>query len=266
MHWKKNLEQPLNNFFTQNRSLLKHRTLLFHLLTNIKLSKTIMGKIRFLALLLLLSNIGQSQNSNIETSRQTAPVRATDKIGTSISNNPKAVQYYNVGLTALRMKNNAKAIDNFLKALKEDPNFAYAWDNLGVAYRISEKYDDAIAAYEKSLEINPNGDTALMNVAVVYQYKQEFNKAVEAYEKLAMITKDNPEVYYGIGQIYARNLGQLEKGLDNVCKAYTLYLKQKSPYKADAQQVIEYISEEMKKQGKSEKFNQIIKANNITLK
>ena len=49
-----------------------------------------------------------------------------------------------------------------------------------------------------------------------------------------------------------------------MCKAYNLYIQQKSPYRADAEKVINIIYYEMKKQGKEEKFNEILKANNIS--
>ncbi len=59
------------------------------------------------------------------------------------------------------------------------------------------------------------------------------------------------------------NLQDFEKGLDNMCKAYVIYTQQKSPYRTDAEKVIAYIYSEMKKQNKTDKFNEVLKANNI---
>jgi tetratricopeptide (TPR) repeat protein len=182
----------------------------------------------------------------------------------SMTKNPRAKELYSQGIIAVEKENYKKAIEYFEAAVKIDPEFAFAWDNLGLSYRRLNNYDKAIYAYEKSLKIDPNGTMPLQNIAIVYQYKQEFKKAIKAYKKLAEVDKDNPEVYYGIGQIYASNLNDLEKGLDYICKAYNLYVNQKSPYRTDAEKLINMIYVEMKKQGKVDKFKEILNSNNIT--
>jgi tetratricopeptide (TPR) repeat protein len=182
----------------------------------------------------------------------------------SFSENKKALEFYSQGLNESKKENYEKSVECFEKAVKEDPEFAFAWDNLGLDYRRLNNFDKAIESYKKSLEIDPNGLMPLQNIAIVYQYKKEYTKAIEAYEKLAEIDKNNPEVYYGIGNIYATYLNDYEKGLENLCKAYNLYIKQKSPYRADAEKLINLIYSEMKKQGKEEEFNKILKSNNIS--
>jgi tetratricopeptide (TPR) repeat protein len=182
----------------------------------------------------------------------------------SFSDNKKAIEYYNKGMDEVKKENSEKAVVYFEKAVKEDPEFAFAWDNLGVNYRRLNNFDKAIECYKKSLEIDPKGLMPLQNIALVYQYKKEYDKAIEAYEKLAELDKNNPEVYYGIGNVYTTNLQDYERGLDNMCKAYNLYVYLKSPYRSDAEKMISFIYAEMKKQGKEEKFNQILKDNNIS--
>jgi tetratricopeptide (TPR) repeat protein len=147
--------------------------------------------------------------------------------------------------------------------LKIDPKFAFAWDNIGICYRRLENYDKALEAYQNSLKIDPNGTMPLQNIAIVYQYKKQYDKAIAAYEKLGEIDKDNPEIYYGIGNIYATYLLDYEKGLSNMCKAYNLYIKQKSPFRTDAEKLINGIYREMKLQGKEARFAEILKENNI---
>jgi len=181
----------------------------------------------------------------------------------SYSENKKAMEFYSNGLDESKKGNYEKAAEHFENAVKEDPEFAFAWDNLGLNYRKLNNYDKAIECYNKSLELDPNGLMPLQNIAVAYEFKKEYNKAIDAYEKLAKIDKDDPEVYYGEGRLYAF-LNNYEKGLDNLCIAYNLYIKQKSPYRTDAEKMINIIYSEMKKQGKEEEFNKILKANNIS--
>jgi hypothetical protein len=70
-------------------------------------------------------------------------------------------------------------------------------------------------------------------------------------------------VYFGIGEIYSLYLKEYEKGLDNMCKAYTIYQEQNSPYSLDAGKIIGVIYSEMKKLGKEDKFNEILEEYNI---
>lgn len=182
----------------------------------------------------------------------------------SMSKSPTALEFYAKGIEEFKKEDYKGAIKYYEKALKEDSDFAFAWDNLGLCYRKLNNFDKAIESYNNSIALDPYGLMPLQNIAVVYQYKKEYNKAVEAYERLALIDNDNPEVYYGIGLVHFSYLKDSEKGLENMCKAYNLYIKQKSPYRADAEKVISLIFAEMKKQGKESKFNEILKANNIS--
>ena len=104
----------------------------------------------------------------------------------------------------------------------------------------------------------------LQNIAIVYEYKKEYDKALKTYERLAKLDKNNPETFYGIGRMYILGKNDFENGLDNLCKAYNLYIEQKSAFRADAEKVIQFIYEEMKKQGKEDKFKEILKKNNIS--
>lgn len=194
-----------------------------------------------------------------------AKVAANDKQHSkSLSSNKDAMDWYAKGLDESKQGNYEKAISYYQKAVKIDPEFAFAWDNMGISYRKLGNYDKALEAYQKSLEVDPTGMMPLQNIPVVYQYKQEYDKAIAAYEKLAEVDKDNPEIFYGIGNIYAVYLQDYEKGLSNMCKAYNMYIAQKSPYRTDAEKVINAIYQEMKKQGKEARFNEILKENNIS--
>jgi len=181
----------------------------------------------------------------------------------SVSGNSKAIDLYNLGQKDMEHKDFQQAVMHFEAALKIDPLFAFAWDNLGIAYRYLDNYDKAIEAYSSSLKVDPNGITPLQNIAVAYEYKKQYDKAINAYERLAKLDKNNPEVYYGIGRIYVVYLEDYENGLQNLCKAYNIYTDQKSPYRTDAEAMISMAYGAMKKQGKEKRFNEILKENHI---
>lgn len=179
-------------------------------------------------------------------------------------NNAEALKYYNLGLDESKKENFAKAIEYYKKSVVFDDQFAFAYDNMGICYRKLNQFDQAIDAYEKSLKINPNGKMPLQNIAVVYIYKKEYKKGIKAYERLAKIDKNDPEVFFGIGSIYAQYLSDYEKALDNLCIAYNIYITQKSPYRTDAEKLIQIVYAEMEKQGKVDVFNKILEKHHIS--
>jgi tetratricopeptide (TPR) repeat protein len=184
----------------------------------------------------------------------------------SSTNNDVAREAYNKGNGLMKQENYNDAIPYFKKATENDENFTFAWDNLGLCYRKTEQYDKALKAYQKSLSIYPDGDMPLHNIPFVYEYMKDYDMAIKSYKNLLKHFDDDPETYFGIGRIYAFFLNDYEQGLDNMCKAYNLYIKQSSPYRADAEKAIGYIYSAMKKNNQEDKFNEILKTNNISTK
>ncbi len=192
--------------------------------------------------------------------------RATTTSETSydkFSKNNTALDLYQKAIDASKQENWKEAIQNYEQAVKIDPKFIYAWDNLGICYRRVEEYDKALNAYKQSLAIDPKGKMPLQNIAITYVYKKEYQKAIDAYGDFDKMYPGDPEVYYGMGQVYFTHLKNNEKGLDNICKAYRIYSEQKSPYRSDAEKMIGYIYKSMKEEDKTDKFKEILKNNNI---
>jgi tetratricopeptide (TPR) repeat protein len=182
----------------------------------------------------------------------------------SLSKDPEAAAAYNKGLEFIRKDDYAGGIPWFEKAVATDPEFAFAWDNLGICYRRTNNLEKAEAAYKASLKIDPKGKTPLQNLPVVYQLQKKPDEALDIYNKLLEYYPGDPEVYYGVALIYFNNKKDMEKALDNMCKAYNIYIANKSPYRSDAEKVINMIYSQMKKDNKEDVFNRILKENKIT--
>ncbi|KAB1231151.1 tetratricopeptide repeat protein [Chryseobacterium viscerum] len=192
--------------------------------------------------------------------------KATQTTETSydkFSKNSTAIDFYQKAAEAGKLENWKDAIQYYEQAVKIDPKFIYAWDNLGITYRKVGEYDKALHAYKQSLATDPTGKMPLQNIAITYVYKKEYQKAIDAYNDFDKAYPGDPEVYYGMGQVYFTHLKNNEKGLDNICKAYTIYTMQKSPYRSDAETMIGYIYKSMKEEGKTDKFKEILKNNKI---
>lgn len=191
-------------------------------------------------------------------------IKSNDEVGEkSFSDNKEAEAAYTKGVDLLQKENYAAALPFFKKAVEIDNQFAFAWDNLGICYRQGGDYPNAIKAYKASLKLEPKGKTALQNLPVVYMLQEKVDDAIAAYKDILVYYPDDPEVYYGIGIVYFQHTKNIEAALDNICKSYNIYISQKSPFRSDAEKVINLIYAQMKKDGKEEAFSWILKENNI---
>lgn len=197
------------------------------------------------------------------TSLNNAVAAENQESSSSISRDQKARDDYNTGIEWMKKENLEKAITYFEKAVKRDEKFAFAWDNIGICNRKLGNYDAALAAYNKSLEIDPSGITPLHNIPVVYQYQKKYDKALQAYEMLQQQYPKDPEGFYGAAVVYTNYKIDYENALQNMCKAYNIYVSNSSPYRVDAEKIINYIFSKMKADGKEKRFMEILKENNI---
>ncbi|AXG73723.1 tetratricopeptide repeat protein [Flavobacterium arcticum] len=182
----------------------------------------------------------------------------------SMSKNKKALQFYEEGEAHLVREEYDMAIVSFNKAVKKDPKFAFAWDNLGISYRKRGNYKEAIKCYEKSLEVDPTGKMPLQNLGVAYEYLKEYQKSAEVYDRYIIQYPNDPEGYYGAARMYYF-AGDYAKGVDKAFKAYLMYKELQSPYISDAQQVISAMYNELKEKGKLDIFLEAAKNNNIEI-
>ena len=150
--------------------------------------------------------------------------------------NSQAITYYNKG-TEILMKPEKElikdAINFFIKAINLDYQFIQAYDNLGKAYRMIEKYDSAIKTYEMSLKVFPSGISAHQNLAIVYEKQKTWDKAIYEYNILTNRVPLNPEGYYGLANVYKKN-SKLNLALSNALKALELYKQNPTNYIGDS--------------------------------
>ncbi len=181
----------------------------------------------------------------------------------SFSKNKEAYAAYEKGVQLMKAQNYADCIPWFEKAVAIDSMFAFAWDNLGVSFRRLGQLDKAEASYKKSLSIDPSGKTALQNIAVVYMHQGRADDAINAYADIQKFYPGDAEAYYGISIVYFESKKNYPLALDYMCKAYNLYIENKSPYRSDAEKVINMIYKKMKEDNKEDDFNRILTENNI---
>ena len=211
-------------------------------------------------------NFREIQDYMMENCEKMKPLVASNDMlsDKSMSKNPVALKYYHEGEDYYAKEKYEKAVVSYKKALETDAFFAFAWDNLGLAYRKLLNFDEALKCYKKSLEIDPYGTMPLQNMAVVYHLKQDFKSAGETYLRLIDIEPENPEGYYGAGRaFYAAN--DYEKACDYMFKAYIKYSETRSPYLKDAESNLSMFYQDLKQKGKLDIIRDAAKKNNINL-
>lgn len=112
-------------------------------------------------------------------------------------NNEKGTvqEYYELGSIYLEKKLYAQAIALFQKALKaaeqEEENVAPIYNGLGYAAFSQEQYDLAIRHYKDALKHNPEYVVALNNLGHAYEKKNLAAPALETYEQVLKAQPNN---------------------------------------------------------------------------
>lgn len=182
----------------------------------------------------------------------------------SLSESEAANNFYFDGNTAYKAENYKDAVKLFKKAIKEDPEFIFAIDNLGLTYRILGDYKKAVSIYDKSIAIYSQGTYAILNQAIAYTYLKDYDSALSNYNYLINLYPSDPEGYYGAGKVLvlAENY---ETAIDYVFFAHRIYTSQNSEFVKDTKDLTSVIYEKLKEQGKLDLFNQKVAAFGITL-
>ena len=127
-----------------------------------------------------------------------------------------------------------KAIEYLNNAVRLDPKYSPAYNNLGLAYQQKGDYDKAIGYYQEALKIDleqvgpehPEVAIRYNNLGMAYEYKGDYDKAIKYYQKalrmgLEQLGLEHPKVglrYNNLGVVYHRK-GDYDKAIEYLQKA-----------------------------------------------
>ncbi len=107
--------------------------------------------------------------------------------------------YNNMGIELEEQSKPKEAIEAYKKAIAIKPDYADAYYNMGNAFKDQGKLKEAIKAYKKAIAIKSDYADAYYNMGIALQEQNKLEKAIEAYNKTLSIKPDYADAYYNIG-------------------------------------------------------------------
>ena len=140
-----------------------------------------------------------------------------------------SILYNILGISQEKQGKLQSAQSNFEKSIKFNPNYIYAYNNLGNVLRNLEKYDDAINFINKAIKLNANYPDAYINLGIIYKNLNKFKKAISYYNKSLELNPNLASAYYNLGIVY-RVIGNFDEAILNYKKAISINKKMYEAY------------------------------------
>jgi predicted CXXCH cytochrome family protein len=113
------------------------------------------------------------------------------------------------------------AIENLNKAIKINPKYYQAYYELGKLYENKNELNKASDVFRKAIQLMPNDPAAIAHLGFALA-NDNYSEAVQLLEKALLLDKQNPYVYYNLGNIYALKLNDPARALNYFSQAVTL--------------------------------------------
>jgi tetratricopeptide (TPR) repeat protein len=128
-------------------------------------------------------------------------------------------------LEAGRLK---EAEESFRALLQIDPEYALAFQRIGLVYNAARRFDEAAASFNRALQKNPDNPSALEGLAESFLGLRDYNGAADAATHAARMRPDSANAHYLCGLAHA-SLGQRDLALADL--SHLQQLKADAPAK-----------------------------------
>jgi tetratricopeptide (TPR) repeat protein len=116
-----------------------------------------------------------------------------------------AEQHYERGYTLEEGGNDAGAMEEYRRALAQDPAHADAHVNLGRLLHEAGKPFDALEHYRAALNTRPGDGTAAFNLGVALEDLERVAEAITAYERSIGIDPANADAHYNVARLFEQS-------------------------------------------------------------
>jgi tetratricopeptide (TPR) repeat protein len=132
-----------------------------------------------------------------------------------------AIAFNNLGLALHDQGKLNEAETNLRKALSLTPDFAEAHNNLGMVLHSSGKPDEAEACFRQAIKLKPGYTIAFNNLGLALHDQGKLDEAEANLHKALSLTPDFAETYINLG-IILNSQGKLEEAIASYRQALTL--------------------------------------------
>ncbi len=95
-----------------------------------------------------------------------------------------------------------QAIEEFLKAIDLNPDYAKPYNNIGVVYYAKKDFPGAIRNYQKAVLIDPENLEALNNLAVAYKRTDQLERSKAVLSQALKINPAHAGTHYNLAVLY----------------------------------------------------------------
>jgi tetratricopeptide (TPR) repeat protein len=183
--------------------------------------------------------------------------KAEEELREAIRINPNyAEAHNNLGILLTELKRYDEAEEEYRKAIKINPKLAEAHNNLGFLLAELKRYEEAEKEYRKAIKINPKPADAHYNLGILLAELKRYEEAEEEYRKAIMINPKLAEAHNNLGILLAE-LKRYEEAEEEYRKAIMI-----NPNYADAHYNLGILLAELKRYDEAEEeFREAIKIN-----
>ncbi|MDQ7798965.1 MAG: tetratricopeptide repeat protein [Candidatus Edwardsbacteria bacterium] len=115
-----------------------------------------------------------------------------------------AEAYNNLGLTLSDLGKKEEAVEAFKRAIDLSPEAPEAYNNLGCLYRIKKDYQQAVELFNQAIAKREDYSLAYFNLGVAYEELEKFELAIKAWEKVLNLQPTHEEARRKLASYRAR--------------------------------------------------------------
>jgi len=136
---------------------------------------------------------------------------------------------YGIGSVYLNQNKNAAAREMFERCVMLRANYPDtlpdAWNNLGVLATREGHIDASIVNFQQALKISPQHLLSLNNLGNAYRLQKRWDEARKVLDRALEVAPDDPEANYSLGMVYAQtnDTAQASEHLQRALRARPIY-------------------------------------------
>jgi tetratricopeptide (TPR) repeat protein/peroxiredoxin len=115
---------------------------------------------------------------------------------------------YGIGSVFLNQNKNGAARDVFERAVKLPAHYPGtlpdAWNNLGVIATREGRVDDSVQCFQQALRLSPHHLLSLDNLGNAYRLRKRWDEARVVLERALEVAPQDPEANYSLGMVFAQ--------------------------------------------------------------